>query len=171
VAIASSLKFNMTNITADDVATYLLQTAYRDGLPQLKLQKLLYYCQMWYAAHYNEPLFSDPIQAWVNGPVVPTFWNRHRLEYWITPGSVAGDARRLSQRARHLVDGVIRVYGDYDGVQLSQMTHSERPWQVARASRPSSERGSDVIDPLEGGRFYRDRLAIVGGMNAGLLAR
>ncbi len=35
----------------------------------MKLQKLCYYCQAWYLAWNNEPLFDEEFEAWASGPV------------------------------------------------------------------------------------------------------
>ena len=40
-------------------------------ITNLKLQKLVYYSQAWFLGIYQKPLFSDKIEAWVHGPVVP----------------------------------------------------------------------------------------------------
>ena len=58
----------MAAVSAHDVAREL-----RELLPSIgaaKLQKLLYYCQGWHVARNGEPLFTETLEAWVNGPVV-----------------------------------------------------------------------------------------------------
>jgi len=142
--------------TVNDVAAYLLSRF--DGvLEQTKMQKLLYYCQVWSVALRQEPLFPEEIQAWVNGPVVPDFWREHAYEYNIR--HVNGNPARLSDPQRHLIDQVVAVYGKYSGVQLSQMAHGESPWIDARQGLPDNVRGAGVIDPQTAGAFYRQRIA------------
>lgn len=41
-----------------------------DQISNLKLQKLLYYCQGAFLAIKNEKLFEDDILAWTHGPVI-----------------------------------------------------------------------------------------------------
>ena len=55
-------------VSAHDVAREIRQQLPRVGI--LKLQKLLYYCQGWYIAWTDAPLFGEQIEAWANGPVV-----------------------------------------------------------------------------------------------------
>ena len=42
----------------------------------LRLQKLLYYCQGWSLALLGRPLFRQPIEAWMNGPVVKDVYQK-----------------------------------------------------------------------------------------------
>ena len=44
----------------------------------LKLQKLLYYCQAYSLGLYGEILFSNIIEAWEHGPVVPEIYNKYK---------------------------------------------------------------------------------------------
>jgi len=60
---------------AEDVADYIrfiIDENLGDNLSNLKLQKLLYYCQGYFLAFNGEPLFKEEIAAWTCGPVVPS---------------------------------------------------------------------------------------------------
>jgi uncharacterized phage-associated protein len=62
-------------INSINVACYFIIRAYEDGIEaeitNMKVQKLLYYSQSLHLALYDEPLFSDEIQAWRLGAVCP----------------------------------------------------------------------------------------------------
>ena len=64
---------------AEDVAALLMQ--HLETTTTMKLQKLLYYCQGWHLAWEGVPLFEEPIEAWANGPVVPSIYKRHRKRF------------------------------------------------------------------------------------------
>src|SRR5579864_2329863 len=49
-----------------------------DELSNLKLQKLLYYAQGHHMAAHGRPLFTEPIQAWSHGPVVPEVYHQFK---------------------------------------------------------------------------------------------
>ena len=124
--------------TVFDVADYILGSC--GDMTTMKLQKLVYYSQAWSLVWDDEPLFDEKIEAWVNGPVVPSLFAAHKGQFKICRGGLGrGDASHLTQPQRDTVDAVIRAYGDYTGAQLSEMTHRESPWVDAR-------RG---LDPLE----------------------
>ncbi|TQS42908.1 DUF4065 domain-containing protein [Cryptosporangium phraense] len=111
------------------------ETGEDPGLTNLKLQKLLYYAQGHYLGEHGKPLFSDEIQAWAHGPVVPNEY--HRLKHFgagpiDTERAVAesfdwDDYRDVEQ---HLIK-VWNTYAKYAAWALRQRTHSERPWKEA----------------------------------------
>jgi uncharacterized phage-associated protein len=60
----------------DDVAAAVLA---RSGpVTTVKLQKLIYYCQAWHLVRTDSALFDDRIEAWPQGPVVPSIYRKHR---------------------------------------------------------------------------------------------
>ena len=52
-----------------DVAEYVLSEV--GYVSTMKLQKLVFYSQAYSLVAFDEPLFSDDFEAWVNGPVCP----------------------------------------------------------------------------------------------------
>lgn len=130
--------------TANDVAAYVM-TRLKGGCDTMKLQKLLYYCQGWSLAWDGEPLFNDPIQAWANGPVVYSVFEKHRGRFRVTRW-LDGDPDALTHDQRDTVDAVVGYYGRFTGQQLSDMTHSERPWLEARDGLPVGARSNKPLD-------------------------
>ena len=110
-------------VSAHDVAREIRQQLPRVGI--LKLQKLLYYCQGWYIAWTDAPLFGEQIEAWANGPVVADFWhdeNKNR-------GTPAPS--QLDARGTEIVTYVLARYGRLSGEELRELTHKEAPWLEA----------------------------------------
>lgn len=123
--------------TAHDVAAYILSKT--GEITAMKLQKLVYYSQAWSLVWDEEPLFEERIEAWVNGPVVPDLYKRHRGLFKVSswPG---GDPGKLTDSQRQTIDAVLGYYGDKSSQWLSDLTHREAPWIEAR-------RGLDPGDP------------------------
>lgn len=117
----------MSNV--HDVAAYILKR--RGKMTTMKLQKLLYYSQGWSLAWDEEPLFTEEIRAWANGPVVYEIFQKHRRQFTVDSWP-DGNPDNLSYAQRATVDAVLEAYGDLSGQQLSDMTHTERPWLEAR---------------------------------------
>lgn len=81
--------------TVFDVAQYILEKTGK--ISTMKLQKLCYYSQAWALAWTEDPLFSEPFQAWVNGPVCPDLFQLHRGKFMVTSGDISkGDATALT---------------------------------------------------------------------------
>lgn len=114
-----------------DVAKYVLNAT--GEITAMKLQKLVYYSQAWSLAWDEEELFSEPIQAWAGGPVVPALYERHRGQFRVTPNLVAdGVEGNLSDSQRVTIDRVVEFYGQHTAQWLSDLTHLEQPWILAR---------------------------------------
>lgn len=137
---------------ARDVVTYILEKA--GPMTAMKLQKLVYYSQAWHLVRADHPLFDEQIEAWAAGPVVRDLYNVHRGKYTVGAETFGGDSNQLNPSERASVDVVLNHYGKYTAEQLSDLTHSEPPWQRAREGLGPTERGSSVIDPLEMVDYY-----------------
>lgn len=96
----------------------------------LKLQKLLYYAQGHYMAnHAGAPLFSDDIQAWAHGPVVPSVY--HEYKQFSSAGiefTEDFDFSQVDDDASSWLAGIWDTFGSRTAWKLREMTHSEAPW-------------------------------------------
>lgn len=137
--------------TVHDVAAYILNKMGR--MTTMKLQKLVYYSQAWSLVWDDRPMFREPIQAWVNGPVVPNLYNVHRGLFDIKEWP-KGDPDKLSRVQRETVDAVLGFYGDKSSQWLSDLTHSEKPWKDARRGLGPADRGGNEITHASMAEYY-----------------
>lgn len=128
-----------------DVAEYILDRA--GYVSTMKLQKLVFYSNALSLVCDGKALFPETFQAWVNGPVCPDLFFAHRGRFIVGPGAFApfADVSRIGERAVALIERVLSVLGDFDGNELSCLTHSEGPWRDARRGCDSSDRCEAVI--------------------------
>lgn len=118
-----------------DVAKYFLSKVDEevgDGISNLKLQKLVYYAQGFHLAIHGDPLFSDRIEAWEHGPVVPELYHAYKAHgsgNIPPPGDF--DPETLDPEVTRLLDDVYSVFGQYSAWKLRNMTHEEQPWKEA----------------------------------------
>lgn len=139
-----------------DVAAHIVAEL---GAPvtAMKLQKLVYYSYAWHLVWEERPLFPDRIEAWANGPVVPSLYDLHRGSFTVDPGSFpGGDPGRLTKAERESVQAVIDAYGGKSAHELSELTHSEAPWRATRerAGLAVGERGRAPISDADMFEFY-----------------
>jgi len=137
--------------TVHDVAAYILKRQGR--MTTMKLQKLLYYAQAWHLVWRERPLFKARIEAWANGPVVPTVYTQHRGEFEVTKWT-SGDASGLTASERKTVDAVLKFYGDKASQWLSDLTHAEAPWRDARKGLAPGQRGTSEITHAALAEYY-----------------
>jgi uncharacterized phage-associated protein len=119
-----------------DVAKYVLGRL--GPMSAMKLQKLVYYSQAWSIVWDDDCLFSQPIQAWKNGPVTPALWDAHRGQFRVHD-ITGGDGTRLTVAERDTINRVLEFYGDKDAQWLSDLTHMEDPWKNAWAQGQNTE--------------------------------
>lgn len=134
-----------------DVAKYILEQ--RGAMTTWKLQKLVYYAQAWSLVWDDDELFPEEIEAWANGPVVRELYNQHRRTFRISTLAV-GDSANLTANQKDTVDRVLDYYGDKPPQWLSDLTHMEKPWQLAREGLPDGERGDRVIPKQSLAEYY-----------------
>jgi len=135
---------------AADVARYFLALACEDGdlITNLKMQKLVYYAYAWTLARTGKHLFSEPIQAWANGPVVHPLYHQLRkysarpIDQEFLGGAAEKEdfealveelASKFPDDVLEILNGVYEQYMPLTTVQLVTLTHSEKPWREARA--------------------------------------
>jgi len=140
--------------TVHDVAAYIVGK--QGHMTAMKLEKLVYYAQAWHLVWEGVPLFTEPIEAWMNGPVCPALYKRHRGSFEVTEWDGASGALTVEESSS--VDAVLSYYGDWPPAKLSAQTHSEGPWRDARQGLGVTERGSSVI-PLESMQAFYDAIA------------
>lgn len=129
--------------TVFDAAEYILR---RHGeMSAMKLQKLVYYSQAWSLVWDDAPLFDEPIEAWVFGPVCPALYKKHKGHFSVRQGMFGGDPDALTENQRDTVNRVCDAYINLNAQQLSDMTHAEDPWKNARTGLNAADHGSEVI--------------------------
>jgi uncharacterized phage-associated protein len=136
-----------------DVAKYILEK--QKSMSTWKLQKLVYYSQAWHYVWEDEALFSEPIEAWANGPVAPDVYQEHKGRYTISASTYKpGRRSNLTAKQRESIDAVLGFYGDKTGHWLSELTHKEDPWRDAREGLRDNQRGHKPITLEAMGHYY-----------------
>lgn len=94
------------------------------GVGDVKVHKLLYYVQGHHLAwHGGTPAFSEPIEAWANGPVVADLWRAEKSSGRAAP-SVP-----LPSAVLEATLFVVSKFGRLTGPDLIRLTHDETPWR------------------------------------------
>jgi uncharacterized phage-associated protein len=125
-------------LNANVVANELLTRGQRDGvsIDPMKLQKLLYLEQGWHLLFLNSALFSQDIEAWKYGPVIPEIYQEFK-EFRSSPitrtAEVGPNFLRPSELDIRLIEDVWNKYKDKGAIYLSMLTHEPgSAWDIAR---------------------------------------
>lgn len=117
------------------------------------MQKLIYYSQAWSLVWEEAPIFKEEILAWANGPVVKELYEIHRGMFYVSK-IAKGNPSHLSSNQKDTINHVLEAYGDKSAQWLSDLTHLELPWKMARKDLQPGERGSAVITLSSMHEFY-----------------
>lgn len=153
----------MATLSALNVSDYLLAfvSEHGDCLTNLKLQKILYYVQGWHLGLYAKPLFGDKFEAWIRGPVVPTVYHAFKqngskpipTNLDLTSPAVAGVPKEVWD---HIAE-VWSAYGSWTAYDLERLSHTEEPWQEARAGLTPDEPSSNTLSEETMARFFGEK--------------
>jgi uncharacterized phage-associated protein len=149
---------------AMDVARHLIWYGYDSFSPQesvyispLRLQKFLYYCQGWSLGLLDQPLFSQPIEAWTYGPVVYEVFERFQgMRDGISPERAGEATALLCGVEAKLVEMIWQEYSRFTPPQLVLMTHGEPPWKEARGDLPKEAKSRNVISLKTMAQFFKE---------------
>jgi len=131
-----------------DLVEYLLTKM--GPITASKLQKLVYYCQAWHLVWTETPLFSEKIEAWKNGPVIPALYAAYKGHFKLHAGFFYEKHPEklpcdLSDNEKDIINRVLDFYGPRDAHWLSELVHMEEPWKLARLKSGNHDHSTDEI--------------------------
>lgn len=147
-------------MNAHQIAQHVLAKAAqkRISVCNLKLQKLLYYCQGYHLALNKEPIFDNEIEAWEHGPVVNPVYFQYRDfgSFPISHNFNFEDDGDLPGETASVIEFVIEKYGRTDAWSLRNRTHREAPWVDHQPI--DGNRKNEVIPKEELSAFFSTEL-------------
>ncbi len=123
------------------VANYFIKKSFDTGeeLTPMKLIKLVYIAHGWHLGIFDQPLINEAVQAWKYGPVVESVYKEFR-HFYNKPITRLGETFTddlqtvtplVNESKNQLLDRVWDVYGKFNGLQLSTLTHQkDTPWDI-----------------------------------------
>ncbi len=144
----------MSEYTAETIAEYIIHLGSmeivgdekeKEGVSNLKLQKLLYFFQAHYMGIYGEPLFEDEIEAWEYGPAIPKIYQKYKS--WgnkpITNDDCSVSENSLvtaneNNKYKSIITSMWGKYNRYSTSYLVHASHKATPWKEAYANTPNN---------------------------------
>ena len=115
-----------------DIARYIVQHENSNGrtVSNLRLQKLLYFVQCAFLGVLSNPCFSDEMEAWDYGPVVPAVYHRYKVYgSTIIPSPNAEVSVFSNESEKQLVDQMLDTCAGFTTRELVDATHRQSPWR------------------------------------------
>ena len=136
--------------SALEVARHIINYANSNDqlLSNLKLQKLLYFVQAEFLTSQGRTCFTDDIEVWNFGPVVPAVFREFKIfgsfhippvkHYYVEDESQPFNFRRvvfydieITDEDKTVIDEVVDYFADCSSVELTDLTQKQLPWQNA----------------------------------------
>lgn len=126
----------------------------------VKLQQLLYYCQVWHLIYLDAPLFLEDVQGWARGPIVPSQYKRF-IE-WAKSELLIIDTETLKMPKfkdgqESLLEHVVNKYRGESEMQTELKLFREAPFMKSRINYDIYERGTDIISYMDIIEYYGAR--------------
>lgn len=105
----------------------------KEGITNLKLQKILYFAQAYFLSKLSRPLFKDRIEAWTYGPVIPSVYKKYK-KYEGNPIFSDEDMSSVNEEDKEVLKNIWNTFGNYSAGRLVEITHAHAPWKEAFSS-------------------------------------
>lgn len=138
-----------------NICLYLFELNH--GLTNLKLQKLLYFVQVYCLVEFNEIAFDDQIEAWPYGPVVPEAYFAMKRGEFI--GAVA-NTELLDERIRTAIEEISDIFREWNAFDMVDLTHEYAIWE----NKVNSIFSNKIMLPDEIQQFHLERLRKTGSV-------
>ena len=134
---------------ARQIANWFICRARSDNrlLTIMSVLKLTYIAHGWHLALYDEPLFTNRIEAWRYGPVIPDIYNTFRPMGVTLKEPITGLPYQVEQKTENFLEQIYNLYSDMHPLRLSSLTHAPSgPWDItSRLAGDFSEIPNDLI--------------------------
>ena len=120
--------------SALQIANWFVRRAANDGrtVSIMSLLKLCYIAHGWRLEITGEPLFSNEIEAWQYGPVIPEVYRAFRHQGVQVNSEVPFHGCAISPEDEDFLEQIYGIYGGMSAFQLSDLTHVVGgPWDIA----------------------------------------
>lgn len=138
------------------------------AMSHLKLQKLVFYCDAYHLACFDQELVEDKFEAWVHGPVSRKLYNCLKdksilysdIEYTPTEGINEDEAfNKLTSDQQDLIKAVLTTLSKWTALDLERSTHAEKPWIEARGCLSPASKCNNEISKETTKEFYKNEMA------------
>lgn len=131
--------------SALEIACYIVNYCNKKNydITHLRLEKILYFAQLYYVKEKNSILFWEDIEAWPVGPIVPEVYHQFRQycgflidpikEYWdLSEGLWEAKKKKyiscIDQKDKNNINKVINMCEKYSTTELVSISQRQTPW-------------------------------------------
>lgn len=123
---------------ANEISKYIVKYSEKKdyGISNLKLQKVLYYVQIYFLVKTETPCFMNKIEAWNFGPVIPDVYRKYKqfgsADIPAIGGEIAEfDESIIADSDKEMIDAVVDEFKDFSATDLTWLSQHQVPWMDA----------------------------------------
>lgn len=120
------------------------------GISNLKLQKILYLIQSYFLIQTKNPCFSEYIEAWDFGPVIPDVYRKYKqfgsTDIQVRCRNLKEIEKGFEKEDRKRIEEVVDRFADFSAADLTNLTQSQTPWIEAFDRRKKVIRCEDILE-------------------------
>ncbi|HTK20959.1 MAG TPA: type II toxin-antitoxin system antitoxin SocA domain-containing protein [Mucilaginibacter sp.] len=139
--------------SSQQIANFFIKKSHSTGieLTPMKLLKLAYIAHGWHLGLFGEPLLNEVVYAWKYGPVINSIYHDfkryHDCQISELYSNPFNNSTPLPDDAiAPFLDKIWNIYKQYNGVQLSTMTHQPNtPWDITWNQNGGKDKSSVII--------------------------
>ena len=149
-----------------DVCRYIINYSNEKkySISNLKLQKLLYFVQAYFlcVSSEKEPCFTEKIEAWDFGPVVPEAYHefkrygsgsipkidsylRFKLDDVWEIEQIPYNDNIIKKNDKTMIQTVVDKFADFSATDLVTLTHNQSPWRKTYESHKNKVIPNEMI--------------------------
>ena len=107
------------------VANKIEQCSNESPLPEVKLQRLLYFSHAFMLGYHSRPLLNEELSTGVSGPICFTVLDANGSRY-VAEGSLDPDAMDI-------IESTVKAFDDIDDVDMLNLIQAEEgPWHRSK---------------------------------------
>ena len=113
------------------------------NITHLRLEKILYFIQLYYVKEIGSILFWEDIEAWSFGPIIPEVYRQFRQycsflidpieEYWDLSEGLWKEKKKkyiscINQKDKNNINKVVDMCEKYSTTELISISRNQTPW-------------------------------------------
>lgn len=152
-------------VNYEELADYIIMKCNKDGkeISNLKLQKMIFYCQAYHIAKYKERLIDCNFEAWKHGAVLPALYHDY-CSYGYSNINIFNlekyneIIKNFGEYLIGFLDKIIDKFSSMSADAIRTLNHNEEPWKRAREGYLPSENCNKIIDEELMNKYYSQLL-------------
>ena len=153
-------KFTMRTYNALDISKWFIVRFEDKYITTSKLQRLLYYSEVWTLVLLNRVLLKEEFEAWSLGPTIKEVFSAYKAYENQKIWTVNVLEVKFPRSILEILEQVYLTYGSMEDSFLEISSQNNTPWITARKDLSHEERCHNIIPKLEIKIYFKNKYSM-----------